>query len=431
MISKEEEEIFPSIILPEIEFSVEPTQVGRGQTVTLQWHVQDAEEATLFTSTILPKNPEHLNWLRIKELGEKVELNDSLESTIEETTVFYLVAQSQQGLRGAKAVVEVAEKEPELEREPVIWEPQEQFLDRTEDLGGIEWFEETIQPTPADIVAQVELALKQFEWWFAGTNPPIINISINPEVIFTDETAILNWRVSNAQYTSSSSTMSRTYLVADPTKASGNRLDGGGYGSGGSPWGTAMSGSWKIEGARHQQQHLRQYVSARNALGKSAEASAWLDILSIPQFKGASTPQRQSFIRNALKSSDKKLRNGCIYNNAALDKTVAAFRDGRLNRQQFWWRLLIELQNLKLVTFNCQELRGTSQRVKDTASASFRDYSNEIILRWKVDLNLMPTSYAILHELIHKCGFNSDLLKYYSKASIETQAHLIAEACFP
>jgi hypothetical protein len=423
MISEKVKGIFPRIVLPEIEFLVEPTRVERGQSVVLRWHVKEAEEATLFISIILPKNPEHINWLKIKELGEKVELNNSLELTVEETTAFYLVAQSQQGLSGAKAVVEVADKEPE--REPIIWEPQEQFLDRMEDRSDIEWVEENVQPTPSEIAAQIELALRMTQLWFGGTTPPIIKISVTFDVIFADEAVVFLWSVSNAQYVMTGMSSGQTFLVPDPMKTSGNRLDGGGWGSGSSPWGTTMSGSWKME-AKYWllQGSMNYYVHARNAMGKVAGASVRVDVLSIPQFKGACTPKRKDDIRQALKTIAKKLRNGCIYNNAALDAQVAAFKDGRLNRQDFSYRLLLELQNIGIDTFNCKDVADNVW-----GGGHWADYTNEIVLDWSPK-HTPYLEYVILHELTHKCGFNSDLLKYYSKASIENQAHLISGACF-
>lgn len=423
MIFQQETGILPRIILPEIEFSVDRIRVERGQTVTLQWRIQQANEAALFVSTILPKNPEHLNWLRIKELGEKVELNNSLKLTVEETTAFYLVAQSQQGLRGAKAVVEVAEKE--AEHEPVIWEPQEQFLEQMQEGLGIEWIEETVQPTPSEIAAQIESALRMTEQWLDRQTLPVISIVAKPKVIFADESSTVSWQISNANCADMSIFATHTKAFADSTKISGNWINGTGYTTGGSPkCSLSMKGNDSWAGQAYNQGHIKVSIHASNPMGKSATKSTWIDILSTPQFKGTATAKRQSEIRNAIKDIDKKLRNGCIYNNAALDQKVAAFKDGHLNRKQFSARLLVELQNLKLVTFHCKDVAD-----KDWEAGHWVDYTNEILLEWSPKYTPY-LEYVILHELTHKCGFNSDLLKYYSKASIENQAHLVSGVCF-
>ena len=151
-----------------------------------------------------------------------------------------------------------------------------------------------------------------------------------------------------------------------------------------------------------------------------------------PQFTGAYTSAysgyntRKAWIRNTLKVIEKKLRNGYILNHTSLDKTVAAFKDGYLSRQEIWANLLRLLQNMKLVTFICENTTN-----KNAASASFKSYSNNLYFRWKPTYNLGPSEYAIMHELVHKVGFHDALLKYYSVASIENQTDLVASTIFP
>jgi hypothetical protein len=158
-----------------------------------------------------------------------------------------------------------------------------------------------------------------------------------------------------------------------------------------------------------------------------------MDILSVPQFTGVAIPTRMSFVRATLKEIDQKLRYGCIYNDTALDSTVPAFKDGHLSRTQVWSRLLAELQNMKLITFLIEDLKGTSQEIQNTSPASWQGYAtgNQITLRWKVDLSLMPSPYAIMHELVHKCGFHDALLPYYSHSEIEDQTDTVASTCYP
>jgi hypothetical protein len=177
--------------------------------------------------------------------------------------------------------------------------------------------------------------------------------------------------------------------------------------------------------------------TAGNIFGKTASASQWFDVLTIPQFQGAYADSyagfmsRQAWVRDTIKDIDRKLRNGCILSNTALDNTVAAFKDGHLTRQHVWGNLLAALHNIELVTYKCESVYGKDQSVKQKPAGSWKSYTNEIVLRWKPDLNVGPSEYLIMHELVHKCGFHDALLAHYSHASIESQTDLVASACLP
>ena len=88
-----------------------------------------------------------------------------------------------------------------------------------------------------------------------------------------------------------------------------------------------------------------------------------------------------------------------------------------------WQRLLDETQNGQYLTFQCEETRDPT-----LPAAEWRDNSNTIILRWQNGYS--PTSYALLHELVHKCGFNGYLLQWYSKPQIEQQTARVASLCY-
>ena len=110
----------------------------------------------------------------------------------------------------------------------------------------------------------------------------------------------------------------------------------------------------------------------KNPTGASIEDSEWMDVLSIPKFKNCSIP-RQTAIRNAIRDIDQKLRSGCIYNDATLDSKVDAFKKNYLNRQNFYFRLLTELQNIGLVTFACQDVPDSKW-----SAGNWTDYTNQI-----------------------------------------------------
>ena len=421
------------VTLPEIEFWVEPEQIARGEPVVLRWNSIEAEEAFFWKTTVMPTAPEPLDWWRISDLAEKVRLTDEVTLTPEETTAYFLIANNCKGICGKRIVVEVIE-EQQLPEETFICNPSKAVLKKMEIIPQVGWIGQSNRPELLNeiIVSQIKLLGKE---WSAPTDPPIIKISANPEVIFEDESTTLSWNIANANYAEHSMITRGSYLLVDLFKPSGTKQDGGKWGSGGSPPcknAKCMNGSWSIVGKAHKQQHIIVSIKASNILGKTKAASQWVDVLSIPKFKGTYTKSysgyksREAWIRNTLKYIDKKLREGYILNNSGLDKKVLAFKDGHLSRQQIWANLLRLLQNIKLVTFICEETTN-----KNAASASFKSYSNDFYFRWKPSYNLGPSEYAVLHEMVHKVGFHDSLLKYYSVSSIENQTDLVASIIFP
>ena len=413
--------------MPEIEFSSAKTRIKRGETTTLDWSVKGAEEATLWMSKVLPYAPEPLDWSKISRLGEKVGLSEKMELTPEETTAYYLVTNGVLGMRGSRIVIEVVYEELEPTRRPETWKPQESFLAHMEDSMHVGWLDRHAGPIPSNIAKDFEVVLRLAETWFAGPTPPGISLSASTEVMFEDETAMLTWNISNANCAEMGESMSKTGMIVSPTKTSGTQIAGGGWGAGGTPsCALSLSSSMNLTGqAPFGSSHRRFWITAHNTAGKSATSWQWVDTLSIPQFKGSSTPTRISSIRSALKTIDKLLRNGCIYNDKALDTTVAAFKNGHLKRTELWARLLAELQNIKLNTFNCNDVADN-----DWGAGHWADYTNEIFLEWSPS-HTPYLEYVIFHELVHKCGFNGDLLKFYSKGDVENQAHVVSGACFP
>jgi hypothetical protein len=361
-------------------------------------------------------------------LGEKISLSEKVDLAPEATTAYYLVAKGILGMRGKRILIEVIQEELEPVRQPETWKPQERFLARMEDTLHVGWIDRLAKFTPSRTDIHFAAVLRLAERWLAGPTPPGINLSASTEVIFDDESSTLSWNISNSNCAEMGETLDKTGMVVDPTKTSGTKIAGGGWGAGGMPpCGLPLSSSVQVSSqvSYGGPGHLQFWITAHNTAGESATATQWIDTLSVPQFKGTSTPTRISGIREALRAIDKKLRNGCICNDTALDTSVAAFTNGQLNRMELWARLLAELQNITLDTFNCQDVADDSW-----GAGHWVDYTNEIGLEWSYS-NIPYLEYVILHELVHKSGFNGDLLTFYSKKDIEDQAHAVSGACFP
>ncbi len=415
---REQEQLLPEVVWPQIAFSIEPREIRSGEHVLLGWNVEDAEEVTLWASTDPLTSAEDVHWEEISELGESVALTDRMELPVEETTTFYVVARTGLGMAGAAIVVEVLE-DVELVA-PHYWRINKRFSK----ASG----ERPATPTSSVMLSQVESALTAAGLWFASPAPPTASSSVNPHVFFENGSTTLAWNVTNASTVSFGTSMTRSFLAADATKLSGTKSAGASWGSGGSPpldisKTNSYSGTATIKGLPQGPRHEWRGVSAYG-LGASATAQEWTDVLSIPKFQGCSS-SRQNNVRNAILDIDQNLRTGCIYYNTGLDKTVAAFKAGHLSRKGVWGDLVVHLQNIELVTFNCKDVTDNKW-----AAGGWADYSNTIDLEWSP--NHTPwLEYVILHELLHKIGFHSALKKYYSIAEIENQVHTVEGACYP
>jgi hypothetical protein len=436
-----DEEVSLRPFLPKMEFSSDKTQIEKGETVILRWTVKEAEKTKFWENPVGPSAPELLNWERISELGKKVKMADEVEVRPEETTAYYLVSMSPLGMRGKRIVVEVLveKKEP---RKPYVCSPPRQILNKMDAKPHLALVKQPIKTlTQADILSQIIAVLKQGYQWTAPPDPPLINISANPPVIFEDETSVVSWNISNANSSDHGVVSNMDGLTADPTDPSGAKLWGASWGSGGAPPCTnaaCMSITNTIKGQQWKQNWLYFYVHAHNVFGKSASESCWVDILSIPQFTGeysvsySGFPSRQAWIRDTLKKIDEKLENGCILNDVSLDQTVDAFKKGYLSRKEIWINLRVALQNMKIVTFKCENVPGTGTSTQNTAPASWKSYGNVITFRWKPDLGWGPSEYAVMHELVHKCGFHDALFNFnYTVSEIEDQTDKVASACMP
>lgn len=409
------------MLIPEMDFVIEPRVIKRGKPVTIRWQV-NADEVVLWQSPIAPLSLEPEDWTHIGHHGKTVETSGQIEMPLKQTTAFYLVARSARGMRGLKVINELATAKPVVK--PTTWSPQSQYLSLMRDRSVAIWTPERSRPLWETLIPQLKSLATTAETWNAG---PSATLSAVPHVIFEDEAATLSWSIANANCASMGHTTHRTRLHADTSNISGTKPDGGGFGAGATPscWLQNGSGSWIVmPQVTYGPSHLRAWLRAESPIGAPVEQWRWIDLLSVPKFKGASA-QRQTDIRNAIRDIDDRLRAGCIYNDAALDSQVDAFKKGYLNRKQFWFRLVAELQNIGLVTFACNDVPDNKW-----GAGHWTDYTNEIVLEWSPS-HTPYLKYVILHELCHKVGFNGSLLVHYSKNDIETQAHLVSGACYP
>jgi hypothetical protein len=408
--------------LPNVEFSATSTSIEPGGSTILSWRVTRADEATLWSSGALPETPEPLDWPAIAEMGKRISLADTVEATPAVSTAFYLVARGPHGLHGSRILVEVTAERPEPPTAPETWQPLSAFLPSMEAAPHVARLDHLAAP---EFATAQGFALPPFPpvVWHAS---PTVTVSPSPEALFTDESATLTWTTTNATCIGMGQNVITTKLAADPTKVSGTKFAGSSYGvAGWPPCALPVNGTTKVTGPPYGASHRIIGITAKSAAGADATAGWWVDVLPGPQFTGAASPARVTAIRTAIKTVDRLLRYGCIYHHTGLDASVAAFKDGHLNRTEVWSRLLRELQNIKLVTFHCQDVADAAW-----GAGSWGDYSNTVNLEWSPS-HTPYLAYVILHELVHKCGFHGELLKHYSVQSIEQQAHAVSGACLP
>ena len=165
-------------------------------------------------------------------------------------------------------------------------------------------------------------------------------------------------------------------------------------------------------------------VLAEDHRGRSAVESVRAWFIPRPRLQGCS-PGRCAEVEEAVLELCRLLHRGCIAAASTLDSSVAAFRDGRLSRLGILESVKRQLWNLDLITFKCADVRDPDWR-----GSKWEEFTNIIELQWSPSHRpYLP--YLILHELLHKVGFNGDLSAFYSDAQIENQVHQVARACFP
>ncbi len=268
---------------------------------------------------------------------------------------------------------------------------------------------------------------------------PTVTVSMNPEVIYIGESATLSWNVTGAIEVGRGVSIHHMGLIASGTSVSGTALDGGSWGGGGAPFGASgFLGSETIDNKNpliYKPSWQTWGFFAQDSFGNSAGSTVRLNIIPEPKFTGSVTPQRKDTIKSAIRDVTKKIMAGGIYWDTSLDTTVDAFKKKLISRTALWYNIRNELFNMNLITFKFVE----NEDPKKHFAGRWGDYSNEIELEFSSLYNPYY-EFVILHELIHKCGFNGEL-QYkglYSKTELEDQNYLIgcsvystAGACSP
>lgn len=154
-------------------------------------------------------------------------------------------------------------------------------------------------------------------------------------------------------------------------------------------------------------------IAANNSLnpsGSSCHETLVYQILERPTFDD-SCADYEACLYEMVREL-KELVRDYITNNSRLDTEVEAFRDGIYQRRVIGLRLERELEAMarRGTTIVCQHCAGEDGIHWDesTPSIVYLDFCPPTY----------PTEYAILHELTHKVGFNTDLIRAYIDAGI-------------
>jgi hypothetical protein len=417
--------------LPHISLRAEPSRVPPGAPSLVTWTVEGAEDLVLIEGPA-PMDPPvgNRSMMSLFESGERVAPMGERFVDVESTKEFRILARNGAGVASAGVVVGV-ELEP-VAFEPVLWN----------DAPLVQPFHES---APARFVGSLD-TLVGHVLWPVGTPFTCISglasakASTTPQVIFENETATHSWSVKNATAAERGAGYVSEELVADPSQLSGTSLGGTTWGGGGvpkwSPAGGSDSGTETVYGklgslgARVHTYEVIAYGSV-----SSVSAAAWVDVLSPPSFTGSysqlnypgSSQTRKQAILSAIKTDVAELRDGCIYNDVALDVKVAAFKNNQLNRKEVWRKVLREMQNLDNITFDVLDVAGSG-------GGGWEERANTIHLDWPPSATgkIPKLTYVILHELIHKSGFNSELKAAgYSSSQIENMTYAVTDSCFP
>jgi hypothetical protein len=413
-----------------ISLRAEPETIQRGEMSILTWSVERAEEVVLiegvdFLDMLLGESDP----MELFHSSEHVDPFGERSVLLDGTKEFHIMARNESGLSSASIIIDVIEGEV-VPVEPNFW--KDQPLERKE-------VESEVADVEPELEADIDVEYLEYDapdlWDAKGATAAAAS---SPKVIFENENAKHSWSVSNADTASLGSYTKSVTLVPDLTQNSGTKRTGGSLGAGATPiWspsggtdsGTAtVYGKMGSYGARWHTNYVKAYNSAGNA-----DASAWVDVLSIPSFKGTyakpdyagASQTRKQAILTALKAIEKELRGGCIYNDGKLDATVVTFKSKSMKRKDVWMDIMLEMQNMRNITFEVKDVPASSG-----AGGAWGDYNNTIYLYWTTS-SQPRLEYVILHELIHKVGFNSKLLGKYSVSQIETMAHAVTDSCFP
>ena len=319
--------------LPQIDLKVQPAspQVKPGGSLTFSWSARNADR--LFIAQGPPGLRRHTGvaWVGVDRKGREAPTRGELTVTPSSNTVYTFAARGQNGRQSQSVHIDVVS--PRAKPKPTIWCQQWERL-------------------PPDFRRRFEEGASRWAECFG--RDASVSFSAADRVLYTDENTTLEWDIACSDCAEMSEGGTSVVLVADATQDSGTRIAHEvGWGSEPLVCSLDMNGRSTISALTPGQ--YRWSISANAVWGSAAGASAHVASIPRANIEGANA-ERASEIERTIKTMAADLLNGCIRDASALDDDIAAFRDGWLNRFSFWARLLAEIENLNLITIQCEDV---------------------------------------------------------------------------
>lgn len=399
-------------------------------SASIKWNVEGADEVFFYKGEMIKNiSPENIDSERFSELGESYPPVYEMVFPIEEDSTLYLYAKNEFGFSIESRVVNI-EKPIERIKDTTIWDKDKGYLGRMIKNPAKKWH----------IKLQPPVTTKNYlSGGGSGGGSLGAQITINPQ-IYHGGGATVEWQVVGADSYSMSSSISRTVLEPGTPEFGFKMFSGlvfGGIesGGGGMPITSILPSTSKSEKyslnqpGGYEKGYGKRCVTAYSGILKTT-ADTWFESIPDPKFSGnGQNYTRKAEIQKAIKDIYTKLRTGKILNDNYLDGKVVAFQQKYIDRIEFYKWLYLTFQNLDLITIECNYV-STDDALKYLGQWGSSS-PNIIKLCWS------PTKepaleYVILHEMIHKCGFNSYLvIKGQSNSSVENDAHAVTEAVYP
>jgi hypothetical protein len=280
-------------------------------------------------------------------------------------------------------------------------------------------------PLPPEMVKAIE-GLRRPIRRLGGPGPdclPTLDVWLEPDrdTFFTDEAFTLNWRANCAgavgiNWDSYSAGEALT-IIEDARR--GVYHDHGYSGV----YGLALEGSEEVTVGGPGLLIITVYAVGD---GARAEQTIEVNFINRPNFSDCSD-DRQGCILDMLRHIEPLVHQG-ITLNEGLD-TVDAFADGALDRYEFGLKVEAALERLDRLTFVCQNCTDEQMESGECPGGDYNEARpNEVNLQFSN--RYYPTDYAVLHELCHLVGFNSDLEPAYSHRDIERMTAEVSGAPF-
>lgn len=393
-------------------------RIKPGERIKLSWKVANAERAYLLQQPGCPFEITGVvvEWAELEQSGKAVNLHGEIKLVPKFSTTFIIAAVGQAG-RWAKSITVRVDSKKAL---------------RTIKAKTWNHFDEP--PGPEEFINLYERDRDLRRAVVCAIRGPQVELSIDRCCLYTDEPAHIEWHVTCANCVDGWTHIHGARLEEDRTSRSGTQVEYFFEGEGLTridtitrcllprrgdidvnhvvAFGTEPGSEWTWT------------VLAEDHRGRSEVGSVTAWFLPHPRIEGCS-PARRVEIEEALLKLCGLLQHGCIAGASGLDRSVAAFRDGHLARSRVASELTRQLWNLDIITFKCADVSDADWR-----GSQWEEFTNVIELQWSPSHRpYLP--YVILHELLHKVGFNGDLSPFYRDVQIEHQANQVARACFP